>query len=73
MAMISEQEKLSRRLAVESVIGTNAMEGLTPDEPTAALLLDYEEGVLTLDQFSSAMDRHAHHLLAEQGKLAGAA
>jgi hypothetical protein len=55
------------------VIGTNAMEGLTPDGPTLALLRDYQEGVLTLEQFSSAMDQHAYHLLAAQDKMAGAA
>jgi hypothetical protein len=57
IAVISEQAKIRRRPANESKLGTFALEGLTPDEPTPALLRDYEEGALTLVQLSVAMDR----------------
>ncbi len=73
MAVLSEEEKLERRRSNESIFGTFAMEGLYPDEPTRAIFKQYEEGQLTLDQFSEAMDRHAYALLAASGKMAGAA
>ena len=73
MALISEEEKLRRRLSNESVLGTFAMEGLSPDEATQALLLKYAEGALSLDEFSTAMDIHAHRLMADQNTMAGAA
>lgn len=64
MANISEEEKLRRRRIVSSVLGTHAMEGLSPDAGTADLLERYESGELTLDAFSSAMDKHALELVA---------
>ena len=73
MAAISEEEKLRRWRANESVFGTFAMEDLTPDETTRAIFRQYADGSLTLEQFSDAMDRHAHSLLAAHGKMAGAA
>ena len=73
MALISEDEKRRRRQSSESVLGTHAMEGLFPDEPTRSLLRRYDEGELSLDQFSEAMDRHAHALLAASGKMADVA
>ncbi len=73
MIAISEDEKLLRRRANESVFGTFAMEGLTPDEPTREIFRKYAEGLLTLDQFSEAMDCHAYSLVAAYTKMAGAA
>jgi hypothetical protein len=73
MATISEDEKRSRHASMQSVLGSHAMEGLFPDAATSALIKRYEEGELTLDQFSEAMDIHAQKLLAAQRKMAGAA
>jgi len=63
MAKISEAEKLSRRLAGESVIGTSAMEGITLDVPTLALMRRFQEGEIDLDQMSAGIDRHVQSLL----------
>ncbi len=63
MAVISEEEKLSRRLAGESVIGTSAMEGITLDAPTLALMRHFQEGKIDLDQMSEGIDRHVQSLL----------
>jgi len=42
MDHISEQEKARRRQINESVIGTNAMEGIVFDAETLALMRRYE-------------------------------
>jgi hypothetical protein len=80
MSQISEEEKLRRRQVNESVLGTNAMEGLTLDAETLALMRRFEEGELTRQQLSAAIDRHVETLLARQGhvpalanRIAGAA
>ncbi len=73
MALISEEEKLRRRESNESVFGSFAMEGLEPDEVTRSIFLRYENGELTLEQFSEAMDRHANELIALHAKMAGVA
>lgn len=73
MAAISEDDKLRRRRSNESVFGTFAMEGMTPDEPSREIFRQYAEGILTLDQFSEAMDLHAYSLVAMHAKMAGAA
>lgn len=70
---ISEQEKHERQIAVGSVLGTNAMEGIFPDPTTADLLERYGTGELSMDQFSSAMDRHAEQRVKAQRQVAGAA
>ena len=66
MPFISEEEKLRRRQVNESVLGTNAMEGLTLDAETLALMRRFEEGELTRQQLSAAIDRHVETLLAQQ-------
>jgi hypothetical protein len=48
------------------------MEGLAPDDATLAVLRQFEEGELTMEQFSAAMDRHAAALLAAQRTMVGA-
>jgi len=63
MVSISEKEKLGRRLAGESVIGTSAMEGITLDAPTLALMHRFQEGEIDLDQMSAGIDRHVQSLL----------
>jgi hypothetical protein len=63
MAQISEEEKLRRRRVNESVIGTNAMEGLVLDAETLVLMRRYEEGELTPQQLSAEIDRHVDNLL----------
>jgi hypothetical protein len=73
MPPISEEEKLRRQRSNESVLGSSAMEGLFPDQATQAILRQYENGELSLEQFSQAMDSHARQLLTAQGKMAGAA
>jgi hypothetical protein len=72
MAHISDAEKLRRCSSNQSVLGTFAMEGLAPDAATLVLLRQFEEGELTMEQFSAAMDRHAHALLAQQRAMVGA-
>jgi hypothetical protein len=67
MPRISQAEKLRRRRINESVIGTNAMEGLTLDAETLALMDRYAEGELTREQLSAEIDRHVDKLLAAQG------
>ena len=67
MADISEEEKLRRRQINESVIGTNAMEGLVLDAETLALMRRYEEGELTSQQLSVEINLHVDKLLAAQG------
>jgi len=67
MAMISEQEKLRRRHCVESVIGTNGMEGIVLDAPTLALMRRFEAGDIELEQLSAAIDLHVSDMdLARQ-------
>jgi len=63
MDHISEQEKARRRQINESVIGTNAMEGIVFDAKTLALMRRYEEGELTSQQLSAEIDRHVDKLL----------
>ncbi|MBB5065359.1 antitoxin VbhA family protein [Granulicella mallensis] len=72
MPKISEAEKNRRHRINESVLGTNAMEGLYPDAETLALLQKYEDGELTGEQLSSALNEHALSLV-EASRLAGAA
>jgi hypothetical protein len=62
MAIISEQEKLRRRQAVESVIGTNAMEGIVLDAPTRALMRRFEAGEIEIEELSAAIDRHVSEM-----------
>jgi hypothetical protein len=63
MAAISEQERLRRRNANANVIGTNAMEGLTLDSETLALMRRFEDGELDREQLSSAIDHHVEDML----------
>lgn len=58
MATISEQEKLRRREVNASVVGTNALEGLTLDRETLGLMRRFEEGEFTRQELSAAIDRH---------------
>jgi hypothetical protein len=58
MAVISEEEKLRRRRAVESVLGTNAMEGIFLDAPTLALMRRFETGDIEIEELSAAIDLH---------------
>ena len=71
MARISTAEKLSRQRSNQSALGTFAMEGLTADAATLAIMQQFEQGKLTLEQFSAAMDAHAQKLLAEQRATVG--
>jgi Antitoxin VbhA len=78
MASISEAEKLRRRQINESVIGTNAMEGLELDPETLTLMRRFEEGELTRQQLSEEIDLHVKKLLSQQSstkrtRVAGAA
>ena len=65
MAAISEDEKLRRRNANASVIGTNAMEGLTFDSETLLLMRRFEEGELNRQQLSAAIDRNVANMLTQ--------
>lgn len=62
MSSISEQEMLRRRRINQSVIGTNAMEGLQLDAETIALMAQYERGELSREQLSAEIDRHVSDL-----------
>ncbi len=73
MAFVSAEEKAGRRESVASTIGTHAMEGLVPDPETIAILTRYQEGELSLEEFSEAMDAHARTLTASHSAYAGAA
>jgi len=65
MAPISEEEKRRRRDINASVLGTNAMEGLTLDAETLALMDRYAEGAFTREELSAAMDLHVKKLVAD--------
>lgn len=73
MASISAEKGVRRRESVASTVGTHAMEGLFPDSVTAKILRRYEDGELTLDEFSAAMDAHALSLQTTRSTLVGAA
>jgi len=72
MLNISEAEKQRRRRINGSVLGTNAMEGLHADPETAALLKQYEDGTLTREQLSAAIDRHVASLAGSLQEVVGA-
>jgi hypothetical protein len=73
MPAISEAEKQRRRRVNTSVMGTNAMEGIHPDTETLVLLRQFEEGHLTREQLSEALDRHVENLVAASRPVAAAA
>ena len=73
MALISKEEMNRRKRMVASVIGTHAMEGITPEAETVALYRRYEEGDLTLEESGLAIDAHAGRLVAATRQMAGAA
>jgi hypothetical protein len=66
---LSPSEILSRRAAVKSVLASLGMEGLAPDAATASLLDEYISGMISLEQFGTAIERH----VAEMGSKRGAA
>jgi hypothetical protein len=68
MAAISLDEKLRRRRINESVIGTTAMEGISLDSETLALMRRYEDGDLSREELSSAIDEHVRQMLAARKK-----
>jgi hypothetical protein len=70
MAFISEAEKNRRRQVNDSVIGTSAMEGVTLDRKTLALMRRFEDGDLTRAQLSAAIDEHVMSMLAERNESA---
>jgi len=71
MAGISEDEKLRRRESNEDVLGTHAMEGLSPDAATRALMDRFADGELSREQLSAAIDLHVEKLLAKRSAMAG--
>ena len=73
MAAISEEEKLRRRRGDESIMGSFAMEGLTLDVDTLALMHRFEAGELTCEQLGIAIDRHVEAMLRADTIVAGAA
>lgn len=64
MSLISAEEKLRRGRVNESVIGTNAMEGLQLDAKTLQLMRQFEEGSMTREELSAAIDAHVADLAA---------
>ena len=80
MALISAAEKLRRHESNQSVIGTSAMEGITLDAETLALMRRFEEGELDRAALGLAVRAHVQQLLARreqpaalQAMFAGAA
>jgi hypothetical protein len=68
MPSISPEEKLRRQRINESVIGTSAMEGITLDTQTLLLIRRYEDGELTREELSAAIDAHVREMLALRSK-----
>ena len=64
MGLISEKEQRRRREIVESVIGTNAMEGLFLDAPTLAIMEQFKDGAIEIEELSLAIDRHVQKMIA---------
>ena len=73
MLAISEEEMLRRRQGNESILGSFAMEGLSPDAATLALLRRFESGELTREQLGQAIDKHVDSMLRADRQVAGAA
>jgi hypothetical protein len=73
MQGMSSAEKQTRLQAVQSVIGTHAMEGIVLDSHVRTLMDRFAEGDISLEEFSSAMNDHARQVLAMSRQLAGAA
>jgi hypothetical protein len=59
---ISAQEKLARTGRNESVLGTLAMEGITLDPVSIEIGRRYDQGEITLEEFSAAMQEHLANL-----------
>lgn len=51
-------DPLDRPAAVTSVLASFRMEGLEPDSETAALLVQYAAGSLSLNELGSTIERH---------------
>ncbi len=62
MAVITEEEKLRRRRTVQSVLGTSAMEGVFLDASVLALMVQFEDGMLEIEQLSEAIDLHVREM-----------
>ena len=62
--MIDAKEQARRRHSNENVIGTSAMEGITLDAETLALMQRFEEGELTRKELSTAIDAHVAQLVS---------
>ena len=67
MPEISAAEKLRRRESNQSVIGTNAMEGIVLDQQTLELMHRFEEGEFDRAELSAAIQAHVQTILARQG------
>jgi hypothetical protein len=65
MPAITEEEKLRRRQSNEDAIGTLAMEGLSLDASTLALMRRFEEGELDREELSAAVRSHVASLHAQ--------
>lgn len=73
MSQMLEAEKIRRRESNQDVLGSHAMEGIFPDEATISLMRRFEDGELTREELSAAIDCHVQDLLAARTRLAGAA
>lgn len=73
MSAISEEEKLRRRQGSESILGSFAMEGLSPDAETLALMRRFDSGEINREQLGEAIDRHVDSMLRADQHIAGAA
>ena len=71
--MLSPAEKQERLAAMEDVIGTHRAEGIKVNATVHQLMMKFVDGEITLEQFSSAVDRYAETVLGAARPLAGAA
>jgi hypothetical protein len=72
MPTLSEADKQKRRLAIGSVIGTHAMEGIELDATVHSIMERFAAGEIDLAQFSAEMQRHAQ-TVGSAAPLIGAA
>jgi hypothetical protein len=61
-AQTTQYESLSPSTAVESVLASFGMEGLSPDARTAQLLDEYGAGAISLEELGAAIECHVTRL-----------
>ncbi|MGH9607364.1 MAG: antitoxin VbhA family protein [Terracidiphilus sp.] len=62
----SQIDVLDRHAAVNSVLASFGMEGLSPDPVTKALLEQYSAGAISLEEFGAAIELHVARMAADE-------